>query len=42
MIKMHPYNSSSWEVSEINSDPDFAVGYEVDYDAQLDRLNKDL
>lgn len=42
MIKMHPYNSSSWEVSEINSDQDFAVGYEVDYDAQLDRLNKDL
>ena len=42
MIKMHPYNSSSWEVSEINSDQDFAVGYEVDYDAEFDRLNKDL
>ena len=42
MILLHPYNSSSWEVSEINSDQDFAVGYEVDYDAQLDRLNKDL
>ena len=43
MIKMHPYNSPImtdviknpyWEVSEINSDPNFAVGY--------DRLNKDL
>ena len=49
MIKMHPYNSpmvsdsfTEWEVSEVNSDPNFAVGYEVDYDAQLDRLNKDL
>ena len=42
IIKMHPYNSSSWEVSEINSDQDFAVGYEVDYDAQLDKLNRDL
>ena len=44
MIKIHPYNSPIttdtvnrnpyWEVSEINSDPNFAVGY--------DRLNKDL
>ena len=44
MIKMHPYNSPlttdtsnrnpSWVVSEINSDPNFLVGY--------DRLNKDL
>ena len=52
MIKMHPYNSPImtdtvnrnpyWDVSEVNSDPNFAVGYEVDYDAQLDRLNKDL
>ena len=52
MIKMHPYNSPIttdtvnrnpyWDVSETNSDPNFAVGYEVDYDAQLDKLNKDL
>ena len=52
MIKMHPYNSPMttdtsnrnpyWDVSETNSDPNFAVGYEVDYDAQLDKLNKDL
>jgi len=52
MIKMHPYNSPLttdtvnrnpyWDVSETNSDPNFAVGYEVDYDAQLDKLNRDL
>ena len=86
MIKMHPYNSPImtdtvnrnpyWEVSEVNSDPNFRVGYEddgtmslsteynpfaealvsgvlgddegamkmtpIDYDSQLDRLNKDL
>ena len=86
MIKMHPYNSPIttdtvnrnpyWEVSEVNSDPNFTVGYEddgtmslsteynpfaealvsgvlgddegamkmtpIDYDAQVDRLNKDL
>lgn len=75
MIKMHPYNSPlqtdtsnrnpSWFVSEVNSDPNFSVGYEkdtfnedvfcpksdyppsefrnkIDYDAQLDKLNKDL
>ena len=63
MIKMHPYNSPIttdtvnrnpyWEVSEVNSDPNFAVGYSdddegamkmtpIDYDSQLDRLNKDL
>ena len=38
MIKMHPYNSPmttdtsnrnpSWVVSEVNSDPNFAVGYQ--------------
>ena len=69
MIKMHPYNSPmttdtsnrnpSWVVSEVNSDPNFAVGYDedvfcpksdyppmeyrkIDYDAQEDRLNRDL
>ena len=42
MIMMHPYDSPSWEVSEVNSDPNFAVGYELDYDAQLDKLNRDL
>ena len=51
MIKMHPYNSPmttdtsnrnpSWVVSEVNSDPNFAVGYEIDYDAQKDKLNRD-
>ena len=54
MIKMHPYNSPmttdtsnrnpSWVVSEVNSDPNFAVGYETEeiLDYGLDRLNKDL
>ena len=74
IIKMHPYNSPittdtsnrnhDWVVSEVNSDSNFAVGYEkdvfnedvfcpksdyppsefrkIDYDAQLDKLNKDL
>ena len=69
MIKMHPYNSPmttdtsnrnpSWVVSEVNSDPNFSVGYDedvfcpksdyppsefrkIDYDAQEDRLNRDL
>ena len=69
MIKMHPYNSPmttdtsnrnpSWVVSEVNSDPNFLVGYDedvfcpkpdyppmeyrkIDYDAQEDRLNRDL
>ena len=69
MIKMHPYNSPmttdtsnrnpSWVVSEVNSDPNFAVGFDedvfcpksdyppmeyrkIDYDAQEDRLNRDL
>ena len=41
MIMMHPYDSPSWEVSEVNSDPNFAVGYEIDYDAQKDKLNRD-
>ena len=36
------HRNPSWVVSETNSDPNFAVGYEVDYDAQLDKLNKDL
>ncbi len=61
------HRNPSWVVSEVNSDPNFTVGYEddgtlsmdtdynpftealvrgvlgeVDYDAQLDRLNKDL
>jgi len=61
------HRNPSWVVSDVNSDPNFAVGYEddnalsmdtdynpftealvrgvlgeVDYDAQLDRLNKDL
>ena len=45
MIKMHPYNSPlttdtsnrnpSWVVSEVNSDPNFAVGY------QEEELNRD-
>ena len=45
MIKMHPYNSPLttdtvnrnpyWEVSEVNSDPNFAVGY------QEEELNRD-
>ena len=45
MIKMHPYNSPmttdtsnrnpSWVVSEVNSDPNFAVGY------QEKELNRD-
>ena len=42
MIKMHPYNSpmvsdsfTEWEVSEVNSDPNFAVGY------QEEELNRD-
>ena len=45
MIKMHPYNSPMttdtsnrnpyWEVSEVNSDPNFAVGY------QEEELNRD-
>ena len=54
MIKLHPYNSPmttdtsnrnpSWVVSEVNSDPNFAVGYETEeiLDYGLDRLNKDL
>ena len=44
MIKMHPYNSTSWVVSETNSDPNFAVGYETDdmLDYGLDKLNADL
>ena len=54
MIKMHPYNSPIttdtvnrnpyWDVSETNSDPNFAVGYETEeiLDYGLDRLNKDL
>ena len=54
MIKIHPYNSPittdtsnrnpSWVVSEVNSDPNFAVGYETEeiLDYGLDRLNKDL
>ena len=45
MIKIHPYNSPIttdtvnrnpyWEVSEVNSDPNFAVGY------QEEELNRD-
>ena len=35
MIMMHPYDSPSWEVSEVNSDPNFAVGY------QEEELNRD-
>ena len=54
MIKMHPYNSPLttdtvnrnpyWDVSETNSDPNFAVGYETDdmLDYGLDKLNADL
>tara|TARA_Y100000114_G_scaffold145671_1_gene155562 strand:- start:789 stop:1109 length:321 start_codon:yes stop_codon:yes gene_type:complete len=35
-MRQFPFNesSSTWDVSEINSDPNFAVGY--------DRLNRDL
>lgn len=47
------HRNPSWVVSEVNSDPYFAVGYlsddevamkmtPIDYDAQMDRLNKDL
>ena len=54
MIKMHPYNSPMttdtnnrnpyWEVSEVNSDPNFAVGYKTEdiLDYGLDRLNRDV
>ncbi len=47
------HRNPSWVVSEVNSNPYFAVGYlsddecamkmtPIDYDAQMDRLNKDL
>ena len=47
------HRNPSWLISEVNSDPHFQVGYldddegamkmtPIDYDSQLDRLNKDL
>ena len=54
MIMMHPYDSPSWEVSEVNSDPNFAVGYQEELNrddvekqisywcGELDKLNADL
>lgn len=44
-MKQFPFNelSSTWEVSEINSDPDFSVGFEEeDEDGFGFRFNKDL
>ena len=54
MIRTYPYNSPIttdtvnrnpyWEVSEVNSDPNFAVGYKTEdiLDYGLDRLNRDV
>ena len=66
MIKMHPYNSPlttdtvnrnpywDWQVSKVNSDPNFAVGYQEELNrddvekqisywcGELDKLNADL
>ena len=42
MIKMHPYNSSSWVVSEVNSDPNFSVGIDLlATEEELNQYNRD-